>query len=197
MAPTFQARIPALSDAELLKYLAHFQDYRSEAVEVALAEVEKRGLAMAGEDLARIREGLGQRHAAVQAQLNRSFVTGLGSTLETRLARLRLITGGLLAVGLGAALSIYLSAVPSGANPLGFEPEDSKRYLRDIEVYGGKVNLVAAQLRGAWNGLWHGRNLAFTVGGLTIFLALAFWFIGSRRARDLAALKEDTTHNKA
>jgi hypothetical protein len=196
MAPTFQARIPALSDAELLNYLAHFQDYRSEAVELALAELERRGLAMATEDLARIREGLGQRHAAAQARLNRSFVTGLGSTLEGRLARLRLITGGILAMGLGATLAIYLSAAPNGANPLGFEPEDSKRYLRDVEVYGGKVNLLASQIRDAWNGLWHGRNLAFTVGGLTILLALAFWFIGSRRARDLDGLdglEGDTT----
>jgi hypothetical protein len=194
MAPTFQTRIPALSDAELLKYLAHFQDYRSEAVEVALAEVERRGLAMTPENLARIREGLEQRHAATQALLNRSFVTGLGGTLESRLARIRLITVGILAVGLGATLAIYLSAIPSGANPLGFEPEDSKRYLRDVEVYGGKVNLVAAQIRGAWNGLWHGRSLAFTVGGLTLFLALTFWFVGTRRARDLDGLEEDTTH---
>jgi hypothetical protein len=145
--------------------------------------------------MARIREGLGQRHAAVQAQLNRSFVTGLGGTLESRLARIRLITGGILAVGLGTALAIYLSAAPGGANPLGFEPEDSKRYLRDVEVYGGKVNLVAAQIRGAWNGLWHGRSLAFTVGGLTLFLALAFWFIGTRRARDLDGLEEDPTRS--
>jgi hypothetical protein len=177
----------------LLKYLAHFQDYRSEAVEVAMAEVEKRGLTMAGEDLARIREGLKQRETAAQAQLNRSFVTGLGGTLETRLARIRLITGGILAMGLGAALAIYLSVAPSGANPLGFEPEDSKRYLRDVEVYGGKVNLLASQIRGAWNGLWHGRSLAFTVGGLTLFLALAFWIIGTWRARDLDGLEEDTS----
>ena len=40
MAPTFQTRIPALSDAELLQYLEHFQDYRAEAVAVA----HKRGL---------------------------------------------------------------------------------------------------------------------------------------------------------
>lgn len=192
MAPTFQTRIPALSDAELLKYLEHFQDYRSEAVEVALAELERRGLALSGADLARIREGLAQRDAAAQAELNRSFVTSLGSTLESRLARIRIIAGGLLAVGLGAALAIYQFSAPGGPNPLGFEPEDSKKYLRDLELYGGKVNLLATQIRGAWNGLWHGRGLAFTVGSLTILVALAFWFIGTRRARDLDALKEDT-----
>ncbi len=188
MAPTFQTRIPALSDAELFQYLEHFQDYRSEAVAVALVELERRGLELPSEERARIREGLEQRQAVEQAQLNRSFVTGLGSTLEARLARIRLIAGGILAGGLGAALAIYLTAAPGSANPLGFEPEDSKRYLRDVEVYGGKVNLLATQLRGAWNGLWHGRNLAFTVGGITLLLAFAFWFIGTRRARDLDGL---------
>jgi hypothetical protein len=193
MAPTFQTRIPALSDPELLRYLEHFQDYRFEAVAVALAELERRGLALSYEERARIREGLEQRQAAEQAQLNRSFVTGLGGTLEARLARIRLIAGGIFAGGLGAALAIYLTAAPGGANPLGFEPEDSKRYLRDVEVYGGKINLMATQIRGAWNGLWHGRSLAFTVGGLTFLLALAFWFIGTRRARDLATREEDIT----
>jgi len=192
MTSTFQARIPALTDAELLKYLEHFEDYRSEAVEVALAELERRGLTLPGGDLARVREGLRQRDAATQAQLNRSFVTGLGNTLESRLARIRVIAGGILAGGLGAALAIYLFSTPNGPNPLGFEPEDSKKYLRDLELYGGKVNLLATQIRGAWNGLWHGRGLAFTVGSLTILLAFAFWFIGTRRARDLAALQEDT-----
>jgi len=192
MAPTFQTRIPALSDAELLRYLEHFQDYRYEAVVVALAELDRRGLDLSNEERARIREGLGQRDAAAQAQLNRSFVTALGNTLESRLARVRVIAGSILAAGLGAALAIYLLSAPGGPNPLGFEPEDSKKYLRDLELYGGKVNLLATQIRGAWNGLWQGRGLAFTVGGLTILLAFAFWFIGTRRARDLAALKEDT-----
>ena len=91
MAPTFQTRIPALSDAELLRYLEHFQDYRSEAVVVALAELDRRGLDLSNEERARIREGLGQRDAAAQAQLNRSFVTALGNTLESRLARIRVI----------------------------------------------------------------------------------------------------------
>ena len=187
MTDPFLVRIRALADADLLQYLQHFRDYRAEAVEAALAELDRRDLDLPDEERARIMEGLGQRHAAVQARLNRSFVTGLGSTLETRLARIRQVSAGILAAGLGAALAIYLLASPSGANPLGFEPEDSKKYLRDLEVYGGKVNVLATQIRGAWNGLWHGRNLAFTVGSFTILLAFAFWFISTRRARDLDA----------
>ncbi len=197
MAHTFQTRISALSDTELIQYLKHFQDYRTEAVETALAELDRRNLGLADDARAQIRAGLGRRDAIAQAQLNRSFVTGLGSTLETRLAHIRLITGSILAVGLGAALAIYLFIAPSGANPPGFEPEDTKKYLRAMEVYGGKLNVLATQFRGAWNGLWQGRNLAFTVGSLTLLLAFAFWFIATRRARDLAALNEDPNFKKA
>jgi hypothetical protein len=190
MTEPFLIRIRSLPDAELLRYLEHHLDYRREAVEAALAELDRRGLALSEAERARIEEGLGRREAAAEARLNRSFVTGLGGTLQARLARIRLITGGILAAGLGAALALYLSASPRGPNPLGFEPEDSKRYLRDVEMYGGKINLLATQIRGAWNGLWQGRNLAFTVGGLSLLLALAFWLVGTRRARDLAARAE-------
>jgi hypothetical protein len=194
MTPTFQARISALSDAELIRYLEHFQDYRTEAVEAALAELDRRGLALPTGARARIREGLVARGIAAQAQLSRGFVAGLGPTTATRLARIRQITAGLLALGLGGAGLAYLLAAPGGANPLGFEPEDSKKYLRDMEVFGGKVNVLAAQIRGAWSGLWQGRNLAFTLAGLTFLLALAFWFIATRLARDLEDLGHRADH---
>ncbi len=197
MVHAFQTRISVLSDTELLQYLTHFQDYRTEAVEAALAELDRRGLALPGDDLARIRSGLEQRAAAAQAQLNRSFVTGFGNTSAARLARIRQITGGILATGLCGATVIYLLAAPRGANPLGFEPEDSKKYLHDIEVYGGKVNLLATQIRGAWNDLWQGRNLAFTVAGLAILLAFAFWFIATRRVLDLKALEEEASPGRS
>ena len=191
MTDPFLTRLRALSDAELLGYLGHYRDYRTEAVEAALAELDRRGLTLSAEERTLIRNGLGQRDAATQARLNQSFVTALGSTLEERLARLRSLCGGLLTVGLGAAIGLYLFASPGGSNPLGFEPEDSKRYLREMEVYGGKVNVIASQIRSGWNGLWHGRNLAFTVGALTLLLASALWFIGARRARNLAAFENE------
>ena len=96
-------------------------------------------------------------------------------------------------MGLGSAVVIYLAAVPKGDNPLGLDPEDSKRYLREMEVFGGKVNLIASQLTQAWKALWQGRNLAFTVAGLTLLVAFGFWFIATRRARDLATFDEGVT----
>jgi hypothetical protein len=187
MTDTYHTRIPALSDAGLLQYLENHLEYRTEAVEAALAELDRRGLALSAEARARIRAGLEQRDALTHAHLNRSFVTRLGNTLEVRLARIRQITGGLLVVGLGSAAAIYFLAAPKGANPLGYEPEDTKKYLRDLELFGGKGNVIATEFMRWWDSLWHGRNLAFTVACLTLFVALVFWFIATRRAQDLAA----------
>ena len=192
MAEPFRARIAGLSDAELLAYLRAFHGYRTEAVEAVLAEHDRRGLALSEEERAQIRQGLAARDAAAQARLDRSFVTGLGPTTAARLARIRQITAGLLAMGLGSAGAIYLLNAPSGPNPLGYEPEDTKRYLRDLELYGGKVNVLATEFTKWWDGLWHGRNLAFTVAWLTLILAFGFWFMATRRARYLERLDKDT-----
>jgi hypothetical protein len=196
MTETFQTRISTLTDAELIRYLAHFQDYRTEAVEAALAESDRRGLALPADELVRIQAGLKARATAAQAKLNNSFVTSLGDSLEIRLLRIRQITFSLLAIGLGGAVMIYLLVTPRAANPLGFEPEDSKKYLRDMEVFGGKVNVLASQIRATWNELWYGHHLAFTVAGLCLFLAFAFWFIATRRARDLEDLGNESGHRK-
>ena len=100
---------------------------------------------------------------------------------ELRRARVRLITGGILVLGLGSATLLYLNARVQSANPLGYEPEDTKRYLRDLEMYGGKVNVLATQAMRWWNGLWQGRQLGLTVAWLTLGTAFLFWFLASRQ----------------
>jgi hypothetical protein len=190
MSDTFQSRIPTLSDAELRQYLERHLEYRTEAVEEALRELDRRGLPLSDEGRARIRSGLAGRDAAAEAHLHTGFVSRLGGTLETRMARIRQLTVGLLAAGLGSATAIYLLAAPRGLNPLGYEPEDTKKYLRDLELYGGKVNVLATEFTKWWEGLWHGRNLAFTVAWLSVILAGAFWFVATRRARYLDGLED-------
>jgi ABC-type Fe3+ transport system permease subunit len=104
--------------------------------------------------------------------------------------RIRHITTGILAAGLGSAALIFLFARSQTDNALGYDPMDTKRYLRDLELFGGKGNVLATEFSLWWQGLWHGRNLAFTVAFLTVLLALAFWFIATRRARELDPLEE-------
>jgi hypothetical protein len=91
-----------------------------------------------------------------------------------RSTRLRLISAGILIMGLGSAIVLYLRAGQAPGNPLGYDPEDTKQYLHDMELYGGKMNVVAADMRQWFSGLWHGKHLAYTVAFLAVLLAAGF-----------------------
>jgi hypothetical protein len=86
----------------------------------------------------------------------------------------KFIAGAILFAGTAAALAIYLTATPPPENPLGYRPEDTKQYLRQMEVYGGKANVLASELREWFVGLWHGKTFAFTVLVISVLLALGF-----------------------
>jgi len=184
VSDTFHARIPTLSDTELRQYLDHPLDYRSEAVEAALAELRRRGQEVPLAELDRIRLGLEQRDAARRSGAGFRLVHWLGITPAARRLRIRLVTGSLLAGGFGSAIIVYLTAGPEARNPLGYEPEDTKSYLRAMEVYGGKANLLASEFRQWFEGLWHGRTLAYTLACLTVLLAGAFWIAATHLATD-------------
>ena len=99
---------------------------------------------------------------------------------------LNLISAILLLGGLGSALLIYRTAESTPYGVLGYEeaggtvypimPEDSKKYLRDLELYGGKANVIMDELRRWFIGLWHGKSLAFTVACITIFISFGVFY---------------------
>ena len=82
---------------------------------------------------------------------------------------LRRIAVGILVVGLASAVWIYVTGGPVADDPLG--RDDSKAYLRNMELYGGQANVLAAQFTTWFQSLWHGRSLAYTVGVLTLLTA--------------------------
>jgi hypothetical protein len=100
--------------------------------------------------------------------------------------RLKLISAIILLVGLSSAFLIYRSVENVPSSILGYEqgdgvvypvrPDDSKKYLRDLELYGGKTNVLLDQFRRWLVGLWHRKSLAFTVAGITIFIALGVFY---------------------
>jgi len=182
MADSFHARIPTLSDADLRRYLEQPLAFKTAAVEAALAELRQRGHAVPDGDLTRITQALRERDAAEEAALEPGPDSLLGASPEARRVRIRRITAGILAAGFGAATLIYVTATPQAANPLGYEPENTKRYLRQLEVVGGKANVVATEFQRWFEGLWQGRSLAFTVAWLTLLLAAGFWFLATRLA---------------
>lgn len=96
-------------------------------------------------------------------------------------ARVRAVTRAILLVGFAAAAAIYTVNARPGAED--YELEKTRLYRHDLEVYGGRANVLADDFREWFSGLWHGRNLAFTVAGLTVFAALAWRFVSAPPAR--------------
>ena len=89
--------------------------------------------------------------------------------------QLRFVAATVLVVGFIGAVWIYLAAAPSTTDTLGYEPAPSKQFPRSMELYGGTANVLAAELRAWFDGLWHGTRLAYTVACASVLLAGAFW----------------------
>ena len=91
----------------------------------------------------------------------------------------KVIAAAMVLAGFVAALAIAFTAAPPPDNPLGYRPEDTKRYLRELEVYGGKINILASDIREWFVSLWHGKTLAVTVAVLSIAAALVFLLVST------------------
>jgi len=115
--------------------------------------------------------------------------------------RFYLIAAIILLVGSGSAILIYLTAENDSESALGYEvaggyvypirPEDSKVYRHDLELYGGKANVLASEFMRWFVGLWHGRSLAFTVACITIFISFGFFLVANRWLSDLKSDDRD------
>ena len=55
-------------------------------------------------------------------------------------------------------------------------PQDTKKYLRDMELYGGKANVLATELRLWLVGLWQGRSLAYMLACIAILVSFALFY---------------------
>lgn len=112
-------------------------------------------------------------------------LSGMNPKMEPR-KYLNLIGAIILAVGLVSAALIYLTAQIESRNVLGYEneggssypimPDDSKQYLRSLEIYGGTANVLADEFRRWFDGLWHGKTLAFTVAFISIVISFGFFY---------------------
>ena len=89
--------------------------------------------------------------------------------------RLQITAVLILIAGLITAVGIYVSAARSSDDMVAYEIEHSKQYQRTLELYGGKANVLAAQLTQWFDSLWHGTRLAYTVACATVLLAVGFW----------------------
>lgn len=99
---------------------------------------------------------------------------------------LNLISAIILLVGLGSAALIYQRAGNDPYGALGYEgedgtiypimPENSKLYRHNLEVYGGKFNVIMDDFRRWFVGLRHGKSLAVIIGCTTIIISFGFFY---------------------
>ncbi|HJW30347.1 MAG TPA: hypothetical protein VJ508_14040 [Saprospiraceae bacterium] len=100
---------------------------------------------------------------------------------------LYLIPAIILMVGLGSAILIYLTAENDRDSFLVYEAtggyvhpmahKDSRMHGHDLELYGGKAKVPTHEFMHWFAGLWHGKSLAFTVAGITIYISFGFFFV--------------------
>jgi hypothetical protein len=97
---------------------------------------------------------------------------------EAAMARVRLVSRVILVAGLVSGIAIWFgnADLPGAA---GVELEETKQSLREMEVYGGKANVLATEFRHWFSGLWHGRSLGVTVVVLSVLAALVFRFLAA------------------
>jgi hypothetical protein len=94
----------------------------------------------------------------------------------------------LLAGAAGAAL-IYRAAMNDSAGGAGYEviggyiypgpSENSKRYIHDLQLYGGNAAVLADGFMRWFGGLWHGTSLAYTVAFIALFLSFVVFVVAN------------------
>jgi len=95
-----------------------------------------------------------------------------------------------LLVGLCSAFVIFLTAGDAADGAVRYEVidgkayavplSDTKAYVRDLQRFGGKAAVLAAELDRWFAGLWQGRTLALTVAILSIAVSLGMFLVANR-----------------
>lgn len=103
-------------------------------------------------------------------------------SLPGRRAALRILAVAILVLGLGSAVWIYTVAQEelraaqneqeSASSVFLRHPEYTKKYQRNLELYGGKANVLADRFVRWLESLGEGENLAYLVASASIALAL-------------------------
>jgi len=119
---------------------------------------------------------------------------------------LYLISAIILVAGLGSAAFIYQAAVNDPGNASGYEViggfvysnngENSKRYIHDLERFGGKAAVLSDEFMRWFDGLWHGKSLAWTVACITIFLSLCFFVAANLSSRTGSGVSFDSNRDR-
>jgi hypothetical protein len=119
---------------------------------------------------------------------------------------LYLISAILLVAGLGSAAFIYQAAMNDPDTASGYEViggfvysstgENSKRYIHDLERFGGKAAVLSDEFMRWFTGLWHGKSLAWTVACITIFISFCFIVAANLSSRAISGVSPDNDRDR-
>ncbi len=91
----------------------------------------------------------------------------------------------ILVVGMAIAALIYVTAADDSSAAVNQELMNTKRYGYELERIGGKAAVLAAEFNQWFESLWRGKQLASTVAGLSIAVALGCFLIAHLLSADL------------
>jgi hypothetical protein len=95
-------------------------------------------------------------------------------------AQVRLYVAGyliLIAGTIGSAWVYRVAVVDEMQDALAAQARNTKDYQGQMEYIGGKANVLGSEMTSWFVGLWHGRNLAYTLAVLTLAAALLCFYI--------------------
>jgi hypothetical protein len=95
-------------------------------------------------------------------------------------ARLRLAGAVILLAGLASAALVYRSAVTDYDSAYAKMLNNTKKNEYEMELIGGKANILASELREWFGSLWHGKRLACTLTFISVSGSLACFFVAQR-----------------
>ena len=104
-------------------------------------------------------------------------------------AWLRLASIIILLAGAVSAVLIYWSAVNAPADESGYEViggfvypgggQYNKKYIHDLQLYGGNAAMLSDQFMRWFSGLWHGTQLAYTVAIIAAVLSFVTFVVAN------------------
>ena len=106
--------------------------------------------------------------------------------MKLKIVRLRtclyLTSAVILLVGLISSVLIYRAAINDSSSDSSYEIVGgyvypggggyTKKYIHDLQLYGGNAAVLTDEFMRWFTGLWHGKKLSFTVTGIAFVLSL-------------------------
>ncbi len=91
--------------------------------------------------------------------------------------RLYLIAFALLLSGLTSAVGIYEVANKATDDAWSVQYENSKMHRHDVQLIGGDISLLADRLSNWFDGLWQGKQLAYTIACISCAASGALFLV--------------------